>query len=301
MNWRAQTGEMARVAIGRGLVAARDATAGRTAIVGTVMGVAWLMLELALRGERAAVQPDWTLLLAGGSMAVGVGLAARARMTMRGELAVARELSVVVLLVISLFPAAMLVLYAIAMTTSAGVVSLSWVLWGAAVTIGVLVQLAIFAVFIGLAMSTFKEGVAMLFLAGIFAVVVCVIANRVTGDPADGWNFAVYRWVKGRASLIPEWTFAFQALRDSVAWLDHRRLMSALASVAGGAAAGLLVSAALRAGRQQLMARAAWRPWLPMAAAPVPDTSPLLDGRILRPLVVYALVTWSVVLVWKVL
>jgi len=301
MSWRAQTGEVARVALGRGLVAARDATPGRMAVVVTLMGLAWLLLELALRGDRATVVPDRTLLLAGASLAVVVGLAARARMTMRGELAVARDLAVVLLLVISLFPALMLVVYAVAMATSAGVVSLSWALWGAAVVLAVVVQLAIFAALAGLALATFKEGIAMLFLAGIFAAVVSFVANRITGDPADAWNFAVYRWVQGRAALIPEWTFAFQALRDAVAPLDHRRLMSALSSVAGGTVVGLVVSALLRAGRQQLMAHATLRPWLPMAAAPVPDTSPLLDGRILRPLVVYALVTWTVVLIWKVL
>jgi hypothetical protein len=301
MTWRAPTGEMARVALGRGLVAARDATPGRMAVVVTVMGLAWLLLELALRGDRATVVPDWTLLIAAASLAVVVGLAARARMTMRGELAVARDLAVVLLLVISLFPALMLVVYAVAMATSAGVVSLSWALWGVTVVLAVVVQLAIFAACVGLAMATFKEGIAMLFLAGIFAAVVSVVANKVTGDPADAWNFAVFRWAQGRAALIPEWTFAFQALREAVAPLDHRRLMSALSSVAGGTAAGLVISALLRLGRQRLMARAAWRPWLPMAAAPVPDASPLLDGRILRPLVVYALVTWSAVLTWKVL
>lgn len=301
MNWRAQTGEMARVALGRGLIAARDASPGRMAIVVTVMGMAWLLLELTLRGDRATVVPDRTLLVAGATLAVVVGLAARARMTMRGELAVARDLAVVLLLVISLFPALMLVIYAVAMATSAGVVSVSWALWGLVVALAVVLQLAIFALCAGLALATFKEGIAMLFLAGIVAVLVSVAANKVSGDPADAWNFAVYRWARARAELIPAWTFAFEALREAVAPLDHRRLMSALSSVAGGTAAGLIASALLRVGRQRLMARASWRPWLPMASAPVPDTSPLLDGRILRPLVAYALVTWSAVLVWRVL
>lgn len=297
----ANGGVTMRLAMLRGWLATRNATPGHMAIVTMVMGSAWLFLEFTLRGTPATLIPDWTLLIGGGVMAVGVGLAARARMTMRGELAVVREFAVVVLLVISLFPALMLVLYGVAMTTSAGVVSLSWALWGVAVVIAIMVQLAVFAGLVLLVLASFKEGAGMLLFAALYAFIVSVVANAITDDPADAWNFALYRWTRARASLIPEWTFVFHALRAAIAPLDHVRLMSALASIVGGACAGLVLSTLLRAGRQQLMTHARLRPWLPMAAAPVPDTSPLLDERILPPLVTYALITWAVVLVWRVI
>lgn len=271
-----------------------------SAAITLTMACGWLMLEFALRGGTEPVVPDWRIGFAVAGAGLLVGIATRARVSMKGELAVGGEFLALVLLVISILPAFMLIVYLGALIVSAGVVSLSWALLGVVWILMVAVQLAIFAGLVMLVFALIDEG-AVAFVAGvIYVAVVCWIAHQSSGSFENGWNFALPRWAFARRDLIPDWIFAVHALRDQLAWLNHGRLMSLLLSIAGGTAVGFVASFALRLLRQRLMMHLDIRRLLPMGAAPLPDDVPLIDRSVLSPLVVYSCIAWTAVLAWKV-
>jgi hypothetical protein len=287
--------------LGRALSRGKRATVrGWTAFV-VLLGVTWLVLEFALRGGESPIRVDWVISGAVAATGALVGLAARARMSLRGEMSVSGEFALFVLLVVSILPAMMLLVYGGALVASAGVVSLSWTVWGVAFALAILLQLAIYAGIIAAFVALISEIMAALAVVAAYVVVMSFIAGAITDHWADAWNFALPRWAFERKEMIPEWTFAVRALRRSLAPLDHGRLMSIVASISAGAAAGLFLSIVLRFARQRLMRRTSLRGWLPMAAAPLPDSTTLVARPMVAPLVVYAVVAWSILLVWKVL
>jgi len=292
---------LARYTIERWWARLRRPTLRQGTIVVFVLGLTWLVLELMLRGGEAAIIADWLLVAVVGALGAVVGVSARERVSMRGEILVGSEFFTLVLLVISILPAIMLFVYGAAMLTSAGVVSLSWVLWGVVLILTIALQLAVYAGLAGVVGVTLSSGVVALFAGVAYVFLVSWAGDAFSDNWKNAWNFAIARWAYARMSLIPEWTFVVQALRGTLAPLDHGRLLSVLASVTVGALAGFAGSILLRVVRQRLMTQVALRRWLPMAAAPLPDSVPLLDARLVTPLVVYALVGWSAVLAWRVL
>jgi hypothetical protein len=280
---------------------ARRPTLPEATLLVVLMGAVWLVLEFALRGGESAVRLDWRVIAGVGISGVLVGLATRARVSMRGELVVGGDFLVIVLLVISLLPAVMLLVYGAAFIASAGVVSLTWLLWGVCLVLALLVQAAVYGGAAGVIYTTISEGFLWALIAtAVYCFTMSWIASAIGGGFANAWNFALPHWAFERKELIPEWTFAVQALRHSLAPLDHGRLMSVISSIAGGAGLGLAASISLRLVRQRLMTNVALRRYLPMAAAPLPDDIPLLDRRTILPLLVYSVVGWSLVLAWKV-
>jgi hypothetical protein len=300
-------------AIGSVLVAARDlARAGsrrvrrptvrEATVLVAIFGVVWLVLEFALRGGDAPITVDWKIVAGVAAMGAFIGLAARARMSVRGELSVGGEFVTFVLLVVSILPAVMLLVYGVAFIASAGLVSVSWLTLGIALVLAVLLQLAVYAGLVAAFVSLVPaEIVAAIVVSVAYVLLASAIGTWISGEWTNAWNFELMRWTHAHREMIPEWTFVVQGLRRSLAPLDHGRLLSVVSSIAAGAGIGLVVSLLLRFTRQRLMQRVSLRGWLPMAAAPVPDSISLVDRSMVAPLVVYSLVGWTVLLLWKVL
>lgn len=268
--------------------------------VAIVMGVVWIALEYALRGESGSIHIDSTMVAGFGIGGAILGLATRARTTVAGELSVNFQMLLLVLLVVFLLPAVMLVVYGVATAMSAGVVGVSWALWVAGCILAFVLQVAVYLALVAIIRASASGGFwAVVVCASFYIGIVSVIGTRVGDSSLAAWDFSLTRWAYQRSELIPSWMFVVTRLRAFLAPVDHKLLMSLLASVGAGAVVALLAGLAVRGVRRRLVMSMHVRSFLPMAGAPLPDSVPLVDQKILLPLVTYSLIGWFVVLAVK--
>jgi hypothetical protein len=292
-EWSARRGIAARI-----IMASRARPARSAAITAFVMGVVWVALEFMLRGGQGSVTLDTTVIVGLGVAGAVLGLSTRARVSTAGEIATSTEMTEIMLFVMFLLPAAMLIVYGVALIASAGVVALSWVALLAGVVIASLLQFAIYVAVVGIPKLFGRVGLPT---AVVFVVLVSGVAYRFTGNVLDAWNFAFPRWAYSLREYIQDWTFVVSALRAFLAPLDHGALISMLTSMLLGSALALVASLGIRRLRRQLMRSVQLRPYLPMGAAPLPDNVPLLHRSLILPATVYTFIAWTIVLVARVL
>lgn len=269
--------------------------------VAVLMGVAWLLIERALRGGDGQVELLTPLAIAIGVAGFFWGLALRARVSMRGELAVNSELTWIVFLAISLLPATMLVVYAIVSLLSLGVVGLLWILFGIGFLLTWIMQIALWAGVLAVGAFVADKGdenkaVLVGISVATYIGVVSLAGMWIGGTLTSAWNCSLPYWFSEFRNRIPGWMFIFESLRSVLAGLHHNRLISVLLSIACGMVGALLCALAVRWMRHRLMGRPTWRPYLPLAAAPIPDEVPMLDPKMLLPVITYVFCTWAVIM-----
>ena len=258
-------------------------------IVALGMGIIWFLLEYFLTGGYSQVGVYVPGVVAFAILGGFLGLAIRARTSMAGELAVNTELTQVVVLAVSLLPALFLLVYAVVFAVSAAIVPASWVLWLVFLLFAWIVQLLIWG---GLVASLVGGvgGIAVYF-------VVMSILGKIIGDAfMSPWNCSFPNWVKDLGSNLPSWPFIASAIRAAEPDLDHGFIVSLLLTIVLGLTAALVAALVVRWIRQRLMRQISLRPYLPMAAAPVPDEVPMFAQPMLLPIVVYVFLAWSIVI-----
>ena len=258
------------------------------------MGGGWLLLEHHLRGGLPDVHlviPMVAILAVAGLV---LGLAIRARVSMEAELRVNTEMLGVVSLSLFLLPAALLVVYAVTLLLSFLIVAVIWALWGIAVALLFVLQLAIYAsplIILGLAVSE-DELAGGAVGAAVLIGVVTVIGYAVGDSIGSAWNFSMVEWMVDHARHIPPWTFLFDRLRATLMVMDHGRLCTHVLSIMVGMTAGFVGAVAARQVRLLLMRNHTFRPYLPMASAPLPDGVPMLEQQQLAPMFSLVFVIW---------
>ncbi|MCC6316912.1 MAG: hypothetical protein IT361_04395 [Gemmatimonadaceae bacterium] len=297
---RARLGAGLRSGIGRGLRRAQGRPTRAAALVAFLMGTSWVATEVTLRGGEGGIVIDWMLVTTCAMIGTVVGLGTRGRMTTAGEVAANTELAELVVLAMFMLPALMLVVYGVALLLSAGIVTAEWAVWVVAITLSVLLQLTVYALAIGMLVAIAEAGIVGLVGVVVYIVFITAMGLRFAGDGTAAWDFTITRWVGGFREGIQPWTFVVTALRRALAPLDHGALMSVLGSVVLGALLALGGALTLRGARRALMRYVRLRPYLPMGAAPVPDSVPLIDRRLLFPAATYIALLFGTILVVRV-
>lgn len=253
--------------------------------VASVAGSLWLAWEYWWRGsvDALAVLPGVALPIVGAG--VLIGLAARPRMSMRGELAVAAEVIASGWLGAFGPPAVMLLVYLMVLVGSVVVAFGAWVAWTVvfllAVVLFALMWLAVIGVVVGLvaAFQSDEKGNAL----ALLLLSILVGGGGLSGQSSvfhlseeavieGGIIRLAFHWT----GWIPAWTFALDWTHQQLAALDHGWMISLLASIAAGILGATGAAMAARLGRQRLMRDTRLRPYLPLAAAPVADAQDLL-------------------------
>lgn len=282
---------------------------------------AWLKLWL-VAAATATLGVSWLIMSAGwsgGSLDLGagvfalpwllvgflVGMAIRPRTTLQGELRVASELGAAVLGGIFVPAATVFAAYLGFALVSVVAVALLWFAWGAGMTLAFVVQVTVYlslvlgglAVIFGIA-SQSEQALAA---GGLSVATGGVLVGLVTlcfGDASAAFDFGALRYVQGLSRGIPGWMFLEGWFRELASGIDHARIASHVAAQAMGLTAALLVCGISRVARQQLMRRAELRPYLPFAAAPVPDGQAVVSPRQLWVMLGAAAGVWGGLEIW---
>jgi hypothetical protein len=243
---------------------------------------AWFALEYQLRGARDLVLSEpffWTV--AGGVLLFGIITAPR--MSWRGEFRVLREIALLLVIAISLLPAAMLALYLIASVSSLVLMVLAWILFLLLLLLMVVVQvlawgLAITSVVVLVTGLARRRG--EIIAAGVGLL---VVAGVVLGIVADTWP--KHNHLPGPLSL-------FDRLRDTLAGLQVEQVLAITLSALLGALLGAGVITLLRAIRTRLLVFGELRYVIPGGAAPVSDDRQVLQRALLLPALFWLTLIW---------
>jgi len=246
-----------------------------------VLGVAWLVLEYQLRQTVRLPTVDGALAMAVALAATLTTLALRPRVSMQGELRLAREIAWLSVAVLFLPLAAMAILYLLASFLSVALVGFLWAGWGAGVAVVFAVQILILGltVFGGLAAvgglleksgGLLLPGAAMLIAGLVLAAIAAHLRSTTIGASMD---FSMVNAMVNVRDNIPTWSFLLTYGRGAALKIDHVRAASLAVSGAIGVAAGLVSGGFARYLRQKCMSIVTLRPYLPLGGAPVPDNS----------------------------
>jgi hypothetical protein len=278
----------------------RRRTIKRITITTVSMGIVWFVIEAWLRGGSGSITLNHHWPVEAALAGLGLGIAVRGRVSQAGERRAMGEMFWATLLVVSLLPAILLVVYALAFVLSAGFVALEWIAWVLGVVLCTAAQLCFWAVPVAAFVTGMKvddDGKAGFIFAGVVIAIGGFISRFLVDSFMAPWNGSLVLWVLDLRTDIQPWNFLLEDVIDQLSALDHVELMSLLMAVALDLCIALGVALLARGLRLLFVRNPRWRPYLPMGAAPVPDSVPVFGPRVLVPALSYIGLVWALFLI----
>ena len=274
-------------------------SSGVRSLIVAALACAWISLEGWWRGEALVASLDTTTTIAVAAATFVASIAARMRMTARGERVIAGELAALMLAASALPLALLFAAYVVACLLSIASVVAGWTLILVVVLLAGIVHLTAWLGFL-LGVAGAEESPAFILVWGaIWYLILAALGAWAFDDAHAMWTFAMCRVVLRLRTELPPWSWALAELRALVAGVSLVRLEAHQLAVATGMLVALPVTVALRWGRRLLAAAPRLRVYLPMSSAPLPDGAPLISPALRAPATWLAALMCGALLAWR--
>ena len=273
----------------------------RVALTTFILGVIGLTLELSLRSYPSIHLISNYSIFYSAIAGFFIGLSIRARNSMAGDFSINVDLVKILSIVVFSLPTVMLAFYSIAFALSLLLVFILYALWGIGFLLAWLIQLIIWSgviIVIGVVgEENGGEPWAIVIIVSLFLFVISILGKLIGGSVFSPWNCSLPHWEMSLLEKLPEWLFLFDKVRSSLAGMDFALLVSVIATLFLSFVSALISALTSRWIRQKLMLKVKLRPFLPLAAAPLSDSTPFLPKKLILPSIPYIFLAW-VIFIW---